>query len=64
MNPFSPFFQTEIFHLPREGTKELHQQESIYADQQFTDGSYSGRVASLFENIPFSRKIIYFSLLP
>jgi hypothetical protein len=64
-NPFLRFFSNKNipFALRSKQNKVINASNTIYADQQFTENIYSGRVANLFENIPFSRKIIDNSLL-
>jgi len=65
MNPFLRFFSNENKPFPfrPKQNKALNALEPIYADQQFTENIYFGRVASLFGNIPFFRKIIANTIL-
>jgi len=65
MNPFLRFFSNEnkSFSFRPKQNKSLNALKPIYADQQFTGNIYFGRVASLFGNILFFRKIIVNTIL-
>ena len=65
MNLVLRFFSNENipFVLRSKQNKVINVWDTIYADQQFTENIYSGRVANLFENRPFFKKIIDNSLL-
>jgi hypothetical protein len=60
MNLFLRFFSNENipFALRSKQNKVINAWDTIYADQQFTENIYSGRVANLLENRPFFIKII------